>query len=103
MGTDANSAPWFSTHENWKRHSTSPLVIALLAALSLLSAGCGRDDDGFGNQGDALGDGSLGIVEVEAGDAIQIRSLQTITGDVAGFGLPIDRAANVAVDDYGPI
>ena len=50
-----------------------------------------------------LGDGSLGVVEVEAGDAIQIRSLQAITGDVAGFGLPIDRSAYIAVDDYGPV
>ena len=50
-----------------------------------------------------LGDGSLGVVEVEAGDAIQIRSLEAITGDVAFFGLPIDRATQIAVDDYGPI
>jgi branched-chain amino acid transport system substrate-binding protein len=50
-----------------------------------------------------LGDGSLGVVEVGAGEAIQIRSLQAITGDVAGFGLPIDRAAYIAVDDYGPV
>ena len=50
-----------------------------------------------------LGDGSLGVVEVEAGDAIQIRSLEAITGDVAFFGLPIDRATQIAVDDYGQI
>ncbi len=50
-----------------------------------------------------LGDGSLGVVTVEAGDAIQIRSLEAITGDVAFFGLPIDRATRIAVDDYGPI
>ena len=50
-----------------------------------------------------MGDGSLGVVEVEAGDAIQIRSLEAITGDVAFFGLPIDRATQIAVDDYGPI
>ena len=50
-----------------------------------------------------LGDGSLGIVEVEAGDAIQIRSLEAITGDVAFFGLPIDRATKIAVDHYGQI
>ena len=50
-----------------------------------------------------LGDGSLGVVTVEAGDAIQIRSLEAITGDVAFFGLPIDRATQIAVDDYGPI
>ena len=50
-----------------------------------------------------LGDGSLGVVEVEAGDAIQIRSLQAITGDVAFLGLSIDRATQMAVEDYGPI
>ena len=50
-----------------------------------------------------LGDGSLGVVEVEAGDAIQIRSLQAITGDAAFLGLPIDRATQIAVDDYGQI
>ena len=50
-----------------------------------------------------LGDGSLGVVEVEAGDAIQIRSLEAITGDVAFFGLPIDRSTQIAVDDYGQI
>ena len=50
-----------------------------------------------------LGDGSLGTVTVEAGDAIQIRSLEAITGDVAFFGLPIDRATQIAVDDYGQI
>ena len=50
-----------------------------------------------------LGDGSLGVVTVEAGDAIQIRSLEAITGDVAFFGLPIDRATQIAVDDYGQI
>ena len=50
-----------------------------------------------------LGDGSLGVGMVEAGDAIQIRSLEAITGDVAFFGLPIDRATQIAVDDYGQI
>ena len=52
---------------------------------------------------DHLGDGSLGVVTVEVGDAIQIRSLEAITGDVSFFGLPIDRATQIAVDDYGPI
>ena len=50
-----------------------------------------------------LGDGSLGVVAVEAGDAIQIRSLNAISGDVAFFGLPIERAAVLAIEDYGPI
>lgn len=87
------------------------IVITLLAAFALLATSCGNDDDSSdaSNREDALGDGSplgdgsLGIVEVEAGDAIQIRSLQAITGDVAFFGIPIDRATALAIEDYGPI
>ena len=52
---------------------------------------------------DHLGDGSLGVVAVEAGDAVQIRSLNAISGDVAFFGLPIERAVVLAIEDYGPI
>ena len=100
--------------------------MAVLLSLSLLAAACGDDDEDT-TDGPAttqapsdeapstdgempedemmehLGDGSLGVVEVEAGDAIQIRSLEAITGDVAFFGLPIDRASQIAVDDYGQI
>ena len=50
-----------------------------------------------------LGDGSLGVVAVEAGDAVQIRSLEAITGNPSAFGLPIDRATYLAVEDYGQI
>ncbi len=50
-----------------------------------------------------LGDGSLGVVEVEPGDAVQIRSLNAITGDVAFFGLPIERSVVLAIADYGQI
>ena len=50
-----------------------------------------------------LGDGSLGVVTVEAGDAIQIRSLNAISGDVAFFGLPIERSVVLAIRDYGQI
>ena len=52
---------------------------------------------------DHLGDGSLGVVEVEPGDAIQIRSLNAITGDVAFFGLPIERSVVLAIADYGQV
>ena len=103
-------------------------MLAALLAFGLVAAACGDDDedttegpvtteapsgeapstdgeapDGMDDMMEHLGDGSLGIVTVEAGDAIQIRSLEAITGDVAFFGLPIDRATQIAVDDYGPI
>ena len=50
-----------------------------------------------------FGDGSLGTVRVEAGDAVQIRSLNAISGDVAFFGLPIERSVVLAIEDYGPV
>ncbi len=50
-----------------------------------------------------LGDGSLGTVRVESGDAVQIRSLNSITGDTAFFGLPIERSVVLAVADYGQV
>ncbi|MDE0194010.1 MAG: branched-chain amino acid ABC transporter substrate-binding protein [bacterium] len=50
-----------------------------------------------------FGDGSLGVVRVEAGDAVQIRSLNAITGDSANFGLPIERAVVLAIEDYGQV
>ena len=100
--------------------------LAVLLAFGLVAAACGDDDavdepaatptdeaptTDEPDEPDAapdemmehLGDGSLGVVTVEPGDAIQIRSLEAITGDVAFFGLPIDRATQIAVDDYGQI
>ena len=99
-------------------------LLAVMLAFGLVAAACGDDEEAVDDApaptaeapaeeaaADApademmehLGDGSLGVVTVEAGDAIQIRSLEAITGDVAFFGLPIDRATQIAVDDYGPI
>lgn len=47
--------------------------------------------------------GELGAVRVEAGDLIQIRSLNAITGDVAFLGIPNQRAVELAIADYGQI
>lgn len=47
--------------------------------------------------------GPLGAVTVPADDQIQIRSLQAISGPVAFLGTPIQRATQLAIDDYGPI
>ena len=73
-----------------------------MAVLAVAVAACGGGGGGAGGPAGS-GAGSLGVVVVEAGDAVQVRSLNTITGDVAFFGLPIDRAARMAVDDYGPV
>ena len=103
-------------------------LLAALFSVALVAAACGADDDGAaqpppaitppagddagdtmdddGSMDDGtaadmthLGDGSLGTVRVEAGDAVQIRSLNAITGDNANFGLPIDRAVVLAIQD----
>ena len=69
-------------------------LLAALFALSLLATACGEDRPEAG---------ALGVVEVDEGEAIQIRSLNAITGDVAFFGLPLERAVMLAIEDYGPI
>jgi len=53
--------------------------------------------------GEHLGDGSLGMVEVGPGEAIQIRSLNAISGDVAFLGIPNENGIRMAVEDYGQI
>ena len=47
--------------------------------------------------------GPLGAVEVGSGEEIQIRSLNTISGDVAFLGVPGQRGAELAIADYGPV
>ena len=42
-------------------------------------------------------------MRIEAGDLVQIRSLNAISGDVAFFGLPIERSVVLAIRDYGPV
>ena len=69
-------------------------LLAALFALSLLAAACGEDRPEAG---------ALGVVEIEEGDAVQIRSLEAITGDVAFLGLPNQRATMLAVEHFGPV
>lgn len=47
--------------------------------------------------------GPIGAVEVAAGEDIQIRSVQAISGDVATLGVPNQRGVELAIIDYGPI
>ena len=78
----------------------------MLFAFAIVAAACGSDDDSGSSgpaSGDSLGDGSLGTVTVEAGEDIQIRSLNAITGDVAFLGIPNQRGVEQAIADFGDI
>ena len=66
---------------------------AALAAVVMAAVSCG---------GSAFEAGPLGAVEVAPGEAIQIRSMQVLTG-LGDLGVPIQRGAVFAVEDYGPI
>ena len=84
-------------------------LLGVLFAFALVAAACGSSDDDSSssgsavNQEDSLGDGSLGTVTVEAGEDIQIRSLNAITGDVAFLGIPNQRGVEQALADFGDI
>ena len=79
------------------------LRCAVLGA-GLSAAACGSGaDTAHAPEPDHLGDGSLGTVEVPAGEAVQIRSLNTITGDVAYLGIPNQRGVELVVADFGPV
>ncbi len=68
-------------------------VLGAITALALIAGACGGDDV----------DETLGVVRVAAGESIQIRSMEAITGDVAFLGLPNLRAAELAIADFGAI
>ena len=81
-------------------------LLGVLFAFAIVAAACGSDDDSGSSgpaSGDSLGDGSLGTVTVEAGEDIQIRSLNAITGDVAFLGIPNQRGVEQAIADFGDI
>lgn len=107
-----------------KIRSTRLRAAAAFAAVALLATACGGADDGAddttdetsedaGTDDDADADaddggddtaaGELGEVVVPAGEAIQIRSLEAISGDVAFLGLPNQRGTQLAIEDYGQI
>lgn len=71
-------------------------IVAALGALALVVAACGG--------GEAAPEaGDLGAVTVPDGEAIQIRSLEAITGEVAFLGVPNQNATEMAIEDYGQI
>ena len=88
-------------------------LLGVLFAFALVAAACGGSDDdsssgsssesSSADEHDSVGDGSLGTVTVEAGEDIQIRSLNAITGDVAFLGIPNQRGVEQAIADFGDI
>ena len=76
---------------------------AALAAVLAAAACSGGANTSRTPESDHLGGGSLGTVEVSPGEAVQIRSLNTITGDVAYLGIPNQRGVELAVADFGPV
>ncbi len=67
----------------------------LVIALTLVAAACGGGVD--------FTAGPLGAVTVEKGDAVEIRALQAISGDVAFLGDDQVRGIRLAIEDYGDI
>ena len=89
----------------------------LWLCLVLVVTACGGEDPGSGDSAATtraqeavttaepteFTAGALGAVEVAAGEEIQIRSLNAITGDVAFLGIPNQRGAELAIADYGSV
>lgn len=88
-----------STHGTARTVALVILCTAAALAAATMTA-CG--DDSSSGSGAADKD-SLGTVTVTAGGAIQIRSLNTITGDTAYLGIPNQRGVELAVADFGQI
>jgi len=106
-------------------------LVGLLAALALVAAACGdsADDTTTAAPGTTAAPattaaptteapttaapttaapqppeaGPLGQVVLEAGEDIQIRSLEAITGPVTFLGVPNQRGTEFAIEDYGDI
>ena len=78
------------------RRGRFPARLGAAISFALAVGACGNG----GTSGGLAADGSLGVVEVPAGEAIQIRSLNAISGP---SGLPRQRAVEMAINDYGPI
>ena len=71
--------------------------ISHLPLLAVLAMGCGGDDDSVGPE-----PGPLGAVEIGADEAVQIRSLLSITV-VPSLGAALRQGCELAVADFGSI
>ena len=107
--TDSTSAPRTDSNDGHtglvgrtnktNKARLNPRLYGLLATVLVALSACGAD----GDSSPVGGGESLGTVTVTKGDAIQIRSLNSITGDVAYLGIPNQRGVELAIADFGPI
>ena len=82
------------TVQRWHKSSVRAGLAALLAVAAAAAAAC-SGSGGFEA-------GPLGAVEVGPGEAIQIRSVQTLSRN-PGLGAPSQRGVALAIEDYGPV
>ena len=77
----------------------------LVLVFALVAAACGDDDvaETTTTAAEAFTPGPLGAVSLAAGDAVEIRALQAISGDVAFLGDDQVRGIELAIEDYGDI
>ncbi len=80
--------------QGWRSAAGGRWWLALAAAFALTAASCGGSSDEVTDDTQVV---------VAAGEAIQIRSLNTISGEVAYLGLPIQYAVEQAIADYGTV
>ena len=82
-------------------------LFGALLSFALLAAACGSDDAAPSTTAPTknvtLPPAAADVVEVGPGEAIQIRSLNAISGDVAFLGIPNENGIRMAVADYGQI
>ena len=82
-------------------------LFGALLSFALLAAACGSDDatpsTTAPTKNVTLPPAAADVVEVGPGEAIQIRSLNAISGDVAFLGIPNENGIRMAVADYGQI
>lgn len=82
------------SRKSWRsRH-----LLILTVVLAFVVAACGDD----GGTGTTIED-SLGVWEIAEGEEIQIRALQSQTGDAGPLGIDQIRGIELAIEDFGDI
>ena len=88
------------SRKSWRsRH-----LLILMVVLALFAAACG--DAGEGTTTTAANGGDedpLGVWEIAEGEKIQIRALQSQTGDAGPLGIDQIRGVQLAIQDFGPV